>query len=166
MTATEWAVTLEAALPGPLPADATDDLCGFLESNGGAVSLDDHSIEATLTVSAEDPFEAAWEARHVLEKGLIHVGVPPTGWLSVEVLTTDEQDRRIVEPTIPELVGVAEVAQLLDVSKQRVSELTHSAGFPAPVVRLASGPVWARSTLERFVENWRRRPGRPGIASC
>ncbi len=44
----------------------------------------------------------------------------------------EELDRRIQESNAPELVGVAELASLLSVSRQRASELARSRGFPAP----------------------------------
>jgi hypothetical protein len=161
MTATEWAVTVEAAVDGPLSASAIDDLYDFLAPYGGALAVDDRSIQATLTVSdADDSFDAAYRGRDLLMKGLDQVGLEPRGWLMVEAITADEQDRRLAEPTVPELVGVSEVAQLLNVSRQRASELARGANFPTPVARLASGPVWARITLDRFVESWNRTPGR------
>jgi hypothetical protein len=175
MTATEWAVSVEAAFDGPLYASAIDDLYDFLAPYGGALAVDDRSIRATLTVSDEaaDPFDAACRGRDLLMKGLDQVGLQPRGWLMVEAITADEQDRRLAEPTVPELVGVSEVAQLLNVSRQRASELARAANFPTPVARLASGPVWARMTLDRFVESWNRAPGRrptqtrpPRTASC
>ncbi len=55
---------------------------------------------------------------------------------------------------------MAEVAELLKVSRQRASALARSESFPSPVVALRSGPVWTRASVNRFVESWRRRPGR------
>jgi hypothetical protein len=50
----------------------------------------------------------------------------------------------------------------LGVSKQRVYEIREKPEFPLPVARLASGPVWARSMLTRFISEWpRKRTGRP-----
>jgi hypothetical protein len=66
-----------------------------------------------------------------------------------------------MESNAPDLVGVAEVAELLGVSKQRASDLAHSEGFPAPVATLRAGPIWRRSQLARFAGGWERRPGRP-----
>lgn len=55
-----------------------------------------------------------------------------------------------------DLVGVAEVAALLGVSRQRVSQLAASESFPAPEAQLAAGPVWLRAA----VEQWARSTGR------
>lgn len=62
------------------------------------------------------------------------------------------------------LVGVNEVADMFGVSKQRVSELARTDSFPAPVSRLAAGPVWWRSDIQSFMEQWQRKPGRRGQA--
>jgi predicted DNA-binding transcriptional regulator AlpA len=53
-------------------------------------------------------------------------------------------------------MGVAEVAELLGVSRQRVTQLAKVDGFPAPTSRLASGPVWESADVER----WARETGR------
>lgn len=62
----------------------------------------------------------------------------------------------------PELAGVAEVAEMLGVSKQTVVKYAARADFPEPLDRLAAGPVWRRAD----VEEWAKRtlplpPGRP-----
>jgi predicted DNA-binding transcriptional regulator AlpA len=54
------------------------------------------------------------------------------------------------------LVGVTEIAQMLDVSRQRVTQLHRMPGFPEPVVILASGRVWERERIEE----WARLTGR------
>jgi predicted DNA-binding transcriptional regulator AlpA len=54
------------------------------------------------------------------------------------------------------LVGVAEVAALLGVTKQRVTQLAEKPDFPKPTVRLAAGPIWERAD----VEAWARETGR------
>jgi predicted DNA-binding transcriptional regulator AlpA len=53
-------------------------------------------------------------------------------------------------------MGVAEVAELLGVTRQRVTQLAKTDGFPEPQVRLASGPVWESAD----VEQWARKTGR------
>ena len=54
------------------------------------------------------------------------------------------------------LMGVAEIARLLGVSRQRVTQLAKSPGFPEPTVVLAAGPVWESAD----VESWARDVGR------
>jgi predicted DNA-binding transcriptional regulator AlpA len=54
------------------------------------------------------------------------------------------------------LMGVAEVAAFLSVSRQRVQQLARRPDFPAPVARLAATPVWESVDIER----WAREDGR------
>ena len=63
-----------------------------------------------------------------------------------------------------DLVGVAEAAVILEVSKQRVIQLAARSTFPAPVARLAAGPVWHRSEVESYHRNRSRRPGPVPVA--
>lgn len=54
------------------------------------------------------------------------------------------------------LVGVAEVSQMLGVSRQRVTQLAKTKDFPTPAVSLAAGPVWESASIEA----WARATGR------
>ncbi len=53
-------------------------------------------------------------------------------------------------------MGTAEIRRELGVSRQRVQQLTNSAGFPEPFEILAAGKVWKREA----VEEWARDHGR------
>jgi predicted DNA-binding transcriptional regulator AlpA len=55
-----------------------------------------------------------------------------------------------------ELMGIAEVAERLGVSNQRVDQLAQDDDFPAPVAVLKAGRIWRR----RNVEAWIKRTGR------
>jgi hypothetical protein len=61
------------------------------------------------------------------------------------------------------LVGVAEIADLLNVSRQRVNQLAATyPDFPQPDVVLISGRVWSREAIERWaVGHAGRGPGLP-----
>ncbi len=55
------------------------------------------------------------------------------------------------------LVGIAEIATMIDVTRQRVHQLARDdPTFPAPAVVLSAGAVWERAA----VEEWARRTGR------
>lgn len=60
------------------------------------------------------------------------------------------------------LVGVAEVAELLGVSRQRVGQLARAhRDFPAPEAELAGGRIWSReAVLEWLARHPQRSPGR------
>lgn len=55
-----------------------------------------------------------------------------------------------------DLVGVAEVAEMLGVTRQRVNQLVNEGGFPDPVAVLTAGRIWKRAAIER----WARSVGR------
>ncbi len=84
-------------------------------------------------------------------------------WTIVKAEVTDWQEfeRELREPTYPTVLGVAELAELLDTSTQRASQVARTAAFPKPYAELASGPVWLEPHVRRFVRDWERKPGRP-----
>lgn len=56
------------------------------------------------------------------------------------------------------LVGAAEAAKILGVTRQRVAQLAVTAGFPQPEVELSAGRIWSRHAIERWaVDNQRDR---------
>ncbi len=61
------------------------------------------------------------------------------------------------------LVGVAEVADMLGVSRQRVNRMIQTiADFPEPEVEVAAGRIWERAAVERWINAHPvRKPGRP-----
>jgi predicted DNA-binding transcriptional regulator AlpA len=48
------------------------------------------------------------------------------------------------------LAGVAEVSEILGVTKQTALKYAARDDFPEPIDRLASGPVWKRVDVERW----------------
>lgn len=59
------------------------------------------------------------------------------------------------------LAGVAEVAELLGVSKNTALKYAGRPEFPEPLDRLAAGPVWRRVDVERWAKkNLPLKPGR------
>lgn len=65
---------------------------------------------------------------------------------------------------VRELVGVAEVAELLGgVSRQRVDQLARAyPDFPMPAAALRTGRVWEKAAIERWIARHPdRRSGRP-----
>lgn len=59
-----------------------------------------------------------------------------------------------------DLVGIAEVAEMLDVTRQRASKLVRTPAFPAMVASPAAGPLWLRAAVVRFASQWRRQAGK------
>lgn len=64
--------------------------------------------------------------------------------------------------TPPRLAGLAEVAELLGVSKRSASRYTRRDDFPQPVTRLSTGPVWDAAAVEAWgTKHAPFRRGRP-----
>ncbi len=63
---------------------------------------------------------------------------------------------RAFVPGVEHLVGVAEIAEMLEVTRQRVDQLVREPEFPAPEAILSAGRIWRRED----VEAWATRTGR------
>jgi prophage regulatory protein len=61
-----------------------------------------------------------------------------------------------VRPMPPDLMGLTEIGELFEVSRQRAGQLAEQEGFPEPVAVLAAGRIWERADIEA----WARRTGR------
>lgn len=60
-------------------------------------------------------------------------------------------------PSVEDLVGVKEVAEMLDISRQRVNVILQShPDFPEPIGQPAAGRVWQR----RDIVEWAKNTGR------
>jgi len=68
-----------------------------------------------------------------------------------------------VDVALEELAGLAEIAEMLRVSRSTAARYAERGDFPAPIGRLGRGRIWRR----RDVEKWGRlrlplpKPGRP-----
>lgn len=137
----------------PLTEETLEAVAEIGGSAGGSVG--ERRLDTGLTVSAKNMPEAAARAIEII------TAVAPGKILAVEVMTPEEEDRRLAEPAFPELVGVTEIADMLGISRQRLAVLRQRREFPAPVAELAAGPIWRARDLSTFAEGWQRRAGRP-----
>jgi len=64
--------------------------------------------------------------------------------------------------TADRLAGIAEIATLLNVTKNTATKYTRRPDFPKPLDRLAAGPVWERGAVETWASEHLPLPtGRP-----
>jgi hypothetical protein len=124
----------------------------------------DEGLGLRVSVTAEDVEEALRRGMLVFRKAVADAGIETLEIAHVEVHTEEALENWLAGPA-EEYAGVTEVAKRLGVSKQRVSQLRGMEGFPEPVAELAAGPVWRVSHLQRFIQEWPRRPGRPASVS-
>ena len=161
----DWTVTIEAA--GDLAAeqvdlDCIDALRVALASLNAAASTSNRRFGVQLDIDAPTAEGAAEAAVTAFRLAAAQSGLPEWPVVRVGVMTVEDQETALGEPSFPDILGVTEAARLLRVSRQRVDQLrAEHPDFPKPIVRLASGPIWLRSSIEGFDRRWHRRPGRP-----
>jgi len=158
----EWTVRLETSWPALITEDHADEIMEALKDYGPAVSYGPHTLSATFCVTSDSAKSASRRGFDLFASALKKAGIREgIGVVGVEIQTIDDLTRSVRQPNFPELLGVAELAAVLNVSKQRASELARLSDFPKPIVQLKSGPVWRKATVMRHAQYWSRRPGRP-----
>ena len=166
---TEWSVTLgfEHAIPSDQITNKVDDLLEEMAPHHAAASFKDNSMTMQFTVGAQSVRAALDKGLMILLEALHEAGIKDRGVFAASAQLMERLDQELSMPNAPELIGVTELARLLKVSRQRASELARTgSGFPRPIAFLASGPVWDKSMIARYVAGWERRPkGRPKKAA-
>jgi hypothetical protein len=164
MTMTEWSVDLQAANgtgTTDVDEDSIDELLDALSQESAAVSYLPGRYSIRLTVHASDITAALAEATSRVCSAADKAGLPPWPFVQATMQSAEELDRDLARSAVPALLGVAELAQRLGVTRQRASDLANSSSFPRPITVLAAGPIWAETTVTRYLATWARRPGRP-----
>ncbi len=164
-----YSIDLETWGSHPRPPDALDDLAVRLEELGAMSAVSSAGGTAggpgaTLSLRASDAPGAARAAVDLFTSACEELAITHRGIARVDVMTDGFLDLWLDREN-ETFVGSREVAELLGVSRQRMSELRLKPGFPAPVAELAAGPVWKESSLRLFLEGWERKPGRPRRAA-
>lgn len=150
----QWSVSVTAPVSPDLDMDALAEVAEKLRAgitHDGARHLltADYSVTATTL-------------RRATEEALRAARALPAEPTQIRVLSLDDWVSEQKSPQPRDLVGAAEAAVLLRVSRQRVGQLAERPDFPAPIARLSAGPVWTRSSIEAFDQSWSRKiTGRP-----
>src|SRR5881397_2705980 len=133
----EWIVRVEAESGDNFGEPEAESIIDALAPHVPAVSYGHGSITVRFNVEAGS-------AREAVDRALDAFGTacPAMEVFRIEAQTVQGLEQELGMADRPELIGVAELAELLGVSKQRASELARGAGFPAPLAVLAAGPVW------------------------
>jgi hypothetical protein len=158
----QWSVRVElAGAARDLDPDVVSDVLEALEDSAAVASLSARSLGIRLCVDASEVLAAASKAAELVDAATRARGLSRSEWpiVGIAVATMDDLADELAQPNAVPLAGVAELAAVLGVSKQRASELARSRTFPKPLVTLASGPVWAVAAVESFSRTWSRRPG-------
>lgn len=157
---TEWTALVEAT------ADRLDDDTQetITIKTGGAVLHDAATgrLRVTMPVQAASLDAAAEYALNRVRAACRTAGVRAR-LVEIRVLASEEYSREVEHPAPTDIVGYVEIGEILNVSRQRARELGETnPDFPAPIARLAVGPVFTRQSVEAFEARWpRKRTGRP-----
>lgn len=152
---TKWTAKTVSIAQGLDP----DDVADLAVDLDGGISYDGETgrLTAVFEVDATSLRAATNAAIRAASDAL------PTKPTEISVQTTDQFIADTEYPTPIDLVGLGEAAELLEMSRSRIDQLMKApqSGFPAPVARVSSGPVWTRESLEAFKGRGRPLPGRP-----
>ena len=141
-------------MSGRLPAASAARMRSRLSTWQPTLALEDDSWSARLHIDADDVLRAVSQALDVLE-----VSGPV---VQVDAMTAEEAERHLASPTLPDLVGILDIQEPADLrTKQRAHQVTELPGFPPPALATRAGRLWVKVAVERFLGQWRRRPGRP-----
>ena len=67
-----------------------------------------------------------------------------------ELRTATGDDVHLVVEVVPDVVGVAEAAEIMEWDKRRVITYIRRGSFPRPFASLASGRIWRRGDVEAY----------------
>lgn len=80
-----------------------------------------------------------------------------------ELRRVTDGDGDLVVEVVPDVVGVAEAAEIMGWDKRRVVTYIDRGSFPEPITALASGRIWLREDVQAYADEWRaRRASRAG----
>lgn len=159
---TEWSVAVTTRLPAGAVGleDAAEMIATKLADFAPAVAVSPDFVTVRIADEGNSAEDVVISAVAKVRSAFESMGWPGSV-VEVEAADWTTFEQRLGEPTYPELAGITEIAELLGTSRQRASELARSVRFPTPLAELAAGPVWTKSAITRFVDEWERKPGRP-----
>ncbi|WIE77508.1 hypothetical protein [Curtobacterium sp. MCSS17_016] len=155
---TNWYVDVEVSTKQTLHADNAFDVLEALVPHAGQISLhpEGNRVGISLTVEADSATSAVTTASKIVSDTL-----PSASIIQLDVMTEQVRSDRNNSPTIPELVGFAEIADMAGVSRQRARTIAQREDFPVAVVETAAGPLRVKAAVEKWLSSWSRKPGRP-----
>jgi hypothetical protein len=135
------------------------------------VDADRDRVDLAFDIDASGLRQATDDALRTARSAVTGVALPwsPT---AVTVQNDDDFAAELGRPRIPDLVGYADIADILGVSRQRARELAGAVegiaaapDFPPAVARPSSGPLHVRSHIEAYAARRKRKPGRPSSST-
>ena len=150
-----WSVTIEGRSEGAYDPDAVMEA---LASYHPGLSVGDRTLSATVTVDATSPLQAIDQAHEIVLTAVKPFGLKVE---HIEAMTEERQEKEVEASNLPDLVGLADIAEMLGTTRQRVFQMTANKGFPVALLELKAGRLWSRPAIESYLEGreaTRRRP--------
>lgn len=144
----EWTASIKYGFDGAAPQLDVDTKAEFLSNLAGrcaVFSMSDRYLGLTFDLRAPDFEMAISVAKTAADDAFSAIGLAPAEVVQAEVIS--KQLAREEDRVTPDFMGVAEVAEYLGVTKQRVAQLAKTKRFPAPIVKLSATPVWSGKTI-------------------
>lgn len=159
----EWQIIISATTDQVLTGDET---AALVDGTGGGGNLaftsPPGSIDHRFTVEAAGALQAGAAGGEAWLAACRAAGVN-ADVRELRVMSREDYDAgRLYRDS---RAGVAEIAQILGVTRQRAQQLTRRSDFPAFVEELASGHLWDRAQVAAFGRTWKRQTGRPRKAA-
>jgi len=100
-----------------------------------------------------------WYAHIMDAPAFIEVTATSRHGCMAELRKVTGRDVTLTVEVVPQVVGVAEAAEIMGWDKRRVVTYLDRGQFPEPLTSLASGRIWLREDVERYLRDWRERHG-------
>lgn len=154
----DWSLSIgipKSVVPQDLrPEDIVSGLKRRLSAFCPVVSAGPKSVELTVAIGGSSLASAVAAGLEEIELAVKELGGvwSDVKRLDLEVVSVPTLAKER-EEAAPRCLGVSEVADLLGVSKQRVSQLMRTTGFPEPLQHLAATPLWLENPILRYAES-------------
>ena len=159
-TASCWSASVRLKLPEAVSRTVhptvRSRVAELLEDRGPVLDIGPDFLGFVFGLRSTEESAAHDEARPYIDKVLGLLGTTPDEIIWVRIVNTSLARRALADDG-DDLVGVAEVAEILGVSKQRIYQLAQRDDFPDPVRRLRATPIWSDAEMRDFAK--RRRVG-------
>lgn len=108
------------------------------------------AIAAAVDVISDDFETAISLARRLVDDAFLRLDLPTGDIEHVDATPLEIIMRRADE--LPDVLGIAEIAEALGVSRQRAHQLTSTKNFPVEIGRVRATRLWSRQDIEEFVK--------------
>lgn len=161
MMSSSWVVSMTFTPDLPIEEKQLDVLSDRFDELDWSVAAGPAGEVEVVAYTDEPPLESAPLVIEIAKRAVAEVGVVAE-LVKVSAVTEEQREKDALSPQLPDLVAATDVAKILGVSRQRVSQLRGHHDFPMPVVQTGAGSLWTLYAIERFMVAWDRRPGRHG----